>query len=104
MNNNGVISFNYGISQYYASAFPINAVPLITPYWGDVDTRGTGSVYYRQTSNSAQLQTAQNDVRAIYSEFQHFVPTRLFIATWHYVGYYNRRTDRVCMQVKCDKL
>ena len=36
------------ISSYTLSSFL--TYPIIAPYWADVDTRGTGSVYYRETS------------------------------------------------------
>ena len=95
MNNNGVISFSSPVSRYDEQAFPISGSPFITPYWGDVDTRGTGEVLYRQTSDSSLLENARSDVLSVYTEFTSFTPTSLLIATWDHVGYFNSQTDLV---------
>ena len=95
MNNNGVVSFNATVSAYDATAFPITGSPMLTPYWGDVDTRGTGEVRYRQTNDSVLLSMARDDVLMVYSTFTFFNPTSLFIATWDHVGYFENGTDLV---------
>ena len=42
VNTNGNISFNAALTTFSASGFPIN-IPMIAPFWADVDTRGAGS-------------------------------------------------------------
>lgn len=40
VNNNGNITFNYGLSSYTPGEISAGTSPIIAPYWGDVDTRG----------------------------------------------------------------
>ena len=96
VNNNGDISFTRAVSTYTPQAFPLSGnLQLIAPYWADVDTRGTGSVWYRQTTDSQLLARTRDEIRAAFINQATFNPTSLFIATWDHVGYYNRRTDKV---------
>lgn len=96
VNNNGVLSFNGPVFAFNAEPFPLNSSsPMLTPYWGDVDTRGTGMVWYLQTNNSELLTMARNDVLAVYTDFDFFNPTTLLIATWDHVGYFDQGVDLV---------
>lgn len=96
VNNNGVVSFNAAVSAFDAEPFPLNgSSPMLTPYWGDVDTTGTGMVWYLQTNNSELLTMARNDVLAVYTEFDFFNPTTLLIATWDHVGYFDQGVNLV---------
>jgi hypothetical protein len=58
---------------------------MIAAYWADVDTTNLGTVYYRETKDSAYLEAARDEIRAVYGGT--FTPTILFIATWDQVGY-----------------
>jgi hypothetical protein len=55
IDNNGLLSFTTDVESWYGVAFPLplNRAygPLIAPYWGDVDTRGTGTVWYREDTS-----------------------------------------------------
>ena len=77
MNNNGNITFNEGVSEFTPIMFPIADQPMIAPYWGDVDTRGTRDAHNNMV-------------------YWHIQPGRL-VVTWHNVGYYyindSRRMD-----------
>ena len=96
VNNNGDISFTTPVSTYTPQAFPLSGdLQLIAPYWADVDTRGTGSVWYRESTDTQLLAKARDEIRAAFINQASFSPTSLFIATWDHVGYYNRRTDKV---------
>ena len=68
---------------------------FIAPYWADVDIRGTGQVYYRETDNSALLARATNEIRSAFSASKNVNVTSLFIVTWESVGYFERMTDKV---------
>lgn len=70
INNNGNVSFNGGYSTYTPFGFPITDYPILAPFFADVDTRGTGSVWYK------------------------LEPNRM-IVIWDHVGYYNSQTDKV---------
>lgn len=95
VNNNGDLSFTTRVSTFTPQAFPLSGnLQLIAPYWADVDTRGTGSVWYRETTDPQLLTRARNEIQSAFIDQARFSPTSLFIATWDHVGYYNRRTDK----------
>lgn len=71
INNNGNITFENSMSTYSATAFPSSGPKIISPFWGDVDTRaGNGQVVYKIT------------------------PTAVYI-NWEDVGYYNQQGDKL---------
>ena len=83
------------MTGFVPQPFPISDSLLLSPYWGDVDTTGTGDVRYRQTNDPALLTIARNDVLSVYPTFTLFTPTNLLIATWDAVGYFQAGTDLV---------
>ena len=96
MNTNGVISLDSPFTFASPSPLPLSGTyKIIAPYWGDVDTRGTGQIFYRQTTDPNLLDRASRDIQAAYPLVKNVVITNLFIATWDAVGYYNRQTDKV---------
>ncbi|MDY0054910.1 MAG: nidogen-like domain-containing protein [Methyloversatilis sp.] len=70
VNNNGNISFLSTIGTYTPDPFPITRQPMIAPFWGDVDTRGTGNVWI------------------------HSPNANTLAVTWDAVGYYSAATDK----------
>ena len=93
VNNNGDLSFGAPWSRSSPTAFPIPNIPLVAPYQADVDTRGTGRVWYRSTQNTTLLAKAANAIRLLNGTI--ISPQWLFIATWDHVGYYPMRIDKV---------
>ena len=91
VNTNGVVSFASPVTSFEAEPFPLNTTAMLTPFWGDIDTRGAGAgrIWYRQTSDAAFLSQARADVLAVYPTFTSFNPTKLLIATWDGVGHYD---------------
>ncbi len=73
VNNNGNVSFTQSISQYTPTGPQGASVPLIAPFFADVDTRNSGSglVYLR------------NDI-----------PNEV-IVTWDAVGYFGSHADKL---------
>ncbi|WP_334310973.1 nidogen-like domain-containing protein [Microcystis aeruginosa] len=69
VNNNGNLTFVDPLFEFTPSPFPITNQPMIAPYWGDVDTRGTGAVYVASPNEST------------------------VVVTWDQVGYYNSQTN-----------
>lgn len=94
--NNGYI----GLSSTFTGGFtprpfPFTGAPMIASYWADHDARaGSGRTYFRVSTRSTDLNKAAQLVRCAYS-FD-ITPTQVVIATWSRLGYYSRRTDRVC--------
>jgi len=103
VNTNGIISFTNPISAYTPDSFPLgNSQELIAPYWGDVDTTGTGIIWYRETTDPDLLERADNEIRQAFPTLIRYASEFLFIATWDHVGYYNSNTDRVCVTMQLD--
>ena len=86
------------MSQFTPDPFPLDGNRmLIAAFWGDVDTRGTGNVWYNNNTDPTVLNRASNDIRSAFP-FQAaagFTATDVFIATWDRVGYFNQHTDLV---------
>ena len=72
-NNNGNISFGAGISEFVPAGPTGAASPVISPYFADVDTRGSASGVLH----------LRNDI------------SNQTILTWDNVGYYDSHTDRL---------
>ena len=70
----------------------------MAPYWADVDTRGTGQIFYRQSTDPSLLTRASNEVQAAFPDSDSIRITNLFIATWDAVGYYIRGIDKVTIK------
>lgn len=77
VNNNGNISFGRALSSFTPQVFPIANVPMIAPYWGDVDTRNQGGLS-NPLQNNVYLHATDRSV----------------VVTWDTVGYYNQHNDK----------
>jgi hypothetical protein len=99
INNNGPISFDGIMTAITPQPFPVSgSPPFLAAYWGGVDNGAfsVGAVYYRATTNTALLNRASAHITAQFTQAgRTFQATRLFIATWERVGYYEEHTDLV---------
>ena len=95
MNTNGVVSLDSQFTSPSPRLLPLSTLKIIAPYWGDVDTRGTGQIFYRQTTDTTLLDRVSRQLQATYSLSLNVTITNLFIATWDAVGYYYMQTDKV---------
>ena len=68
---------------------------IIAPYWADADLRGSGQVFYRQTTDPSLLARATSEIRAAFNDSQNVTISNLLIATWDRVGYYLQSVDKV---------
>ena len=86
-----MVSFAMAVEEYNAASFPFSPTAMLTPFWGDVDTRGVGAgqIRYRQTNDVILLAQARADVLEVYPSFSTFQPTNLLIVTWDHVGHYD---------------
>jgi hypothetical protein len=94
VDNNGIISFEGPVGTYTPSGLSSVSFPIVAPYWTDVDTRCStcGFVYYRETSNVADLAIINAFVRA--TKNPSFNAAQAFSITWDSVGYYNEHSDK----------
>ena len=96
VNYNGVLSLGTeSFTEYYARPFPFQSLPLIAPFWDDIDFLLWNGLYYRQTNDSDLLQYFYNYTLLLNkgdSKSDDHYPTHLFIATWdeapHFVFYF----------------
>ena len=93
--DNGIVSLNNSYNSYIPTLLPQNGSKFIAPYWADVDLRGTGQIYYRQTKNPTLLARATKQMQKTLCFSQNLIVTSLFIVTWDAVGYFNKHTDKV---------
>jgi gliding motility-associated-like protein len=70
INNNGNISFVNSYATFSSSSFPDPTYIMVAPFWGDVDTRGAGTVQYKIT------------------------PTAMYV-NWEAVGYFPMLFDKI---------
>ena len=87
INTNGFISFlPPSNKQFSPQKYPIS-IPLISPFWSDINTLIGGRIYYRESSSSSDLNQAKSDIANVYSAS--FNPSRLYITTWDQVAAYS---------------
>ena len=85
------MSFN----RHAPLSLPLRSYQFVAPYWADVDTRGTGEIFYRQSTDPSLLARASLEITTALS-INHIIEIKhLLIATWNAVGYYYSRTDKV---------
>ena len=91
------------VSAFTPERFPLSyAVPVIAPFWADVDTEGTGNVWYGQTIREDMLMKVKEIVAKAFPSHPPFNASEvLFIATWDKVGYYSSHIDKVYTFMSC---
>ncbi|XP_032672473.1 nidogen isoform X2 [Odontomachus brunneus] len=94
VNGNGVLSFARAMQRFFNIAFPLDD-PVISPLYTHVDTRGSGTVYWKETDSEEILARTGGLVRSAFTDAVDFVPTHVFLVTWLDVGYYNQRKDKM---------
>ena len=96
INDNGVISFNSQYNVRTPLPLPLSGTQkIIAPYWADVDTKGTGQIFYRQSTDPSLLARASREIKTALSLTYNIEIKHLLIVTWDSVGYYYRKTDKV---------
>ncbi|XP_060113628.1 sushi, nidogen and EGF-like domain-containing protein 1 [Heteronotia binoei] len=95
VNNNGVVSFGVNVSQYTPDPFPLDGgCPFVAPYWGDVDNRWGGDIFWRQTQDPAVLSRCSADINEYFPGIP-FTAIWAFIATWDRVAYFGTASKKV---------
>ena len=83
------------VRQFTPHPFPLgDGRRLISPFWGDVDTRNGGSVSYRESTDTLLLQKATGDVQRAFIDQHKFTATWIFIATWDRVAFYGASSSQ----------
>ena len=93
-----MISFNSPYNVRTPLSLPLSGSDqIIAPYWADVDTRGTGQIFYRQSTDPSLLARASREIQSAFPSSQNVAITNLLIATWDKVGYYYKHYEKVRM-------
>ena len=92
---NKMVGVRETLHYFQNDPFPIEGHVFIAPFYGDIDTRSKGIVWYSKTgiTDSDLLKKAEDHVQL--TEYKDFCPEYLLIATWDDVGYYDERNDKV---------
>jgi Ca2+-binding RTX toxin-like protein len=85
VNNNGSVTFNYGLSAFTPQAITAATTAGLFAFWADVDTRG-GAVARSPGGNSKGSNLVYYDLAP--------AQNRITI-TWDDVGYYSNKTDKL---------
>ena len=94
MNTNGIISFLGAVSQYTPAPFSLgDNRRLISPFWGDMDTRNGGTALYRESIDPVFLDRATKDVRRGFIDHKKFSASWIFMATWDRVVFYEAKGE-----------
>ncbi|CAC5415650.1 Protein eyes shut homolog,Fibropellin-3,Protein crumbs homolog 2,Protein crumbs homolog 1,Neurogenic locus Notch protein,Neurogenic locus notch homolog protein 3,Alpha-tectorin,Delta and Notch-like epidermal growth factor-related receptor,Neurogenic locus notch homolog protein 4,Delta-like protein C,Fibropellin-1,Neurogenic locus notch homolog protein 2,Protein crumbs,Protein jagged-1b,Protein jagged-2,Sushi, von Willebrand factor type A, EGF and pentraxin domain-containing protein 1,Neurogenic locus notch len=89
VNTNGDVTFLSPLITYSPAAFPYQQnTKIIAPYWGDVDTRNGGDIWFRETHDSGLLQRSSTEIQSVFPEQTEFNATWIFIITWSNVAFY----------------
>ncbi|CAH1396121.1 unnamed protein product [Nezara viridula] len=94
VNDNGLLSFQTDIPKFFNEPFPLE-YPVIAPFYSNVDNRGAGTIYFRETREQEVLNIIAKKIADLYPTQYGFRPLAAFIVTWNRVGYYNSKSDKV---------
>ena len=87
MSTNGLLSFRNQFVDFSRRSFDSqsipNNIPIIAPFWDDVNIRRFGNIFYRQSNDNASLDFATYLINYHRDNATfNFQPTNVFIATW----------------------
>ena len=97
---NGAVSFKREPLDFFSiNYYHLLSSQAIAPFYANVDIRGTGNVFYRQTTDPYLLTRATNEIQLASLASTNATIKNLLIVTWDAVGYYDNHTDKVSMYV-----
>jgi autotransporter-associated beta strand protein len=101
VNTNGLMSFGDAVYAYTPQRFPASfaGIDMIAPFWADADTRASGNVWYRISTDGAFLKSLSQDVKAGIPGVVNFTPTFAQVVTWDQVGAYSLGTVKNTYQM-----
>ena len=99
-----VVLFLYLLLIYFVCSFNILIVRsiqadkkniLIAPFMANIDLAVAGKVYYRETTDSAELERAVGKIRQYFVRNSEFQPSSMLIVTWDKVGFFGSAAPSV---------
>ncbi|XP_071806166.1 sushi domain-containing protein 2-like [Asterias amurensis] len=106
INDNGVLSFVNAAGSFKWQELPLPPMAdkkniLIAPFMANIDLAVTGNIYYRETTDSAELERAVGKVRQYFVRNSEFQPSSLLIVTWDKVGFFGSAAPSVVNTFQC---
>ena len=86
VSSNGILSFREEFSDCCPQDFPLFSVPLIAPFWHDINTITGGNIYYRQTADPELIDISHKLLLTFNITPPSYVPINLLIVTWERVA------------------
>uniref|UniRef100_A0A914V6F4 Sushi, nidogen and EGF-like domain-containing protein 1 n=1 Tax=Plectus sambesii TaxID=2011161 RepID=A0A914V6F4_9BILA len=89
VNVNGAISFVAAISTYTPACKAVTSDHrMIEPFWGDIDIRFTGDIFYRESFDTSVLRKAISEVASAFPDSQNVQLKWVYVITWFNVTFY----------------
>ncbi|XP_052061715.1 sushi, nidogen and EGF-like domain-containing protein 1 [Mytilus californianus] len=91
VNTNGDLTFLSALRTFTPSPFPYlqnTSTQIVAVYWGDIDTRKGGDIWYRETTDSVLLQKASTEIHTVFPQQSGFNASWIFVTTWSKVAFY----------------
>ena len=87
VSSNGILSFQEEFSNCCPPRdFPRFSVPLIAPFWHDINIIAGGNIYYRQTVDTELIDISRELLLTFNITPPNFAPTNLLVVTWERVA------------------
>uniref|UniRef100_A0A8C1XWJ5 Si:dkey-32n7.7 n=1 Tax=Cyprinus carpio TaxID=7962 RepID=A0A8C1XWJ5_CYPCA len=88
VNNNGDLTFDRPLYQWYPNYFPAySSIDIIAPLWTDIYNYEKGTISYRQVTDARLLNRASREIKKYFPNLN-FSASWVFIATWDKVPYF----------------
>lgn len=89
INENGVISFERGFSNYNPEPFPVRGNAwIIASFWSDINLKAGGAAWYQEYLDPAVLTRASSDIACSFPLYRNFKANWTFVATWENVTFF----------------
>ena len=91
------MALNTPPEHFLEKPLPIFNHTFIAPFYGDVDTRSAGTVWFTDpaATDSYIIDRVAGDIRSAFENQAPFEPAYALIATWDNVGYFKEKSDKV---------
>ncbi|KTG01461.1 hypothetical protein cypCar_00034351 [Cyprinus carpio] len=99
VNNNGDLTFDKPLYQWYPYYFPAySSIDIIAPLWTDIYNYEKGTISYRQVTDARLLNRASREINKYFPSLN-FSASWVFIATWDKVPYFGNSKAESTFQV-----
>jgi hypothetical protein len=88
--------------RYSLDTFPLRReTRIIAPFFGDVDTRSHGELFFRESTNLTLRSAVDDTIHQAFPDEGVFAAQSVTVATWNEVGYFREMSDLVSRVMMC---